>query len=259
MIVAIHQPNLFPRLKVLQKIALADVWVIHDDVQYAKQEWQNRARVRPLLDIGEAYWVTAPIRKAKHTTQIRDIRLHAPRASLMKISHQIASSYRASCFWPWIRECVEKTLKCNSDLLEDLCVASTLSCLAMLGIHKQHVRSSQLMLKSNKTMKLIDICHALRAVSYIAGSGSRCYMDTAVFQSSGIRLQWQDWRPEFAGLTQQCWRDVSYLDLAARLGPKVLRDHLLGLPVSAPPLASEASSAVVPKHMQKWPSDYETI
>lgn len=47
MIVAIHQPNLFPRLKILQKLALADIWIVLDNVQYCQREYQNRTLIVP--------------------------------------------------------------------------------------------------------------------------------------------------------------------------------------------------------------------
>ncbi|MBU6427323.1 WbqC family protein [Patescibacteria group bacterium] len=43
--VVVHQPNFLPRLKVLQKLAAADVWCVLDSVQYNPREWQNRARI----------------------------------------------------------------------------------------------------------------------------------------------------------------------------------------------------------------------
>ena len=42
--VAIHQPEHFPYMGFFQKMEYADVFVIIDDVQYSKGNWQNRNR-----------------------------------------------------------------------------------------------------------------------------------------------------------------------------------------------------------------------
>src|SRR5579884_3694663 len=42
---AIHQPNLFPRLTTLAKILAADCWIVLDDVQFTRRDYQHRARL----------------------------------------------------------------------------------------------------------------------------------------------------------------------------------------------------------------------
>ena len=46
MICAIHQPHYLPWLRYFDKIARADVFVLLDDVQYNKNGWQNRNRIK---------------------------------------------------------------------------------------------------------------------------------------------------------------------------------------------------------------------
>ena len=46
MILAAHQPQYLPWLGYLHKIASADVFLILDDVQYKKNKWQNRNRIK---------------------------------------------------------------------------------------------------------------------------------------------------------------------------------------------------------------------
>jgi WbqC-like protein family len=42
---AIHQPNFFPRLSTLAKLFTADIWVILDDVQFTRRDYQHRCLV----------------------------------------------------------------------------------------------------------------------------------------------------------------------------------------------------------------------
>ncbi|WP_264934522.1 WbqC family protein [Streptomyces sp. A012304] len=57
---AIHQPNLFPRLSTLAKLYAADRWIVLDDVQFARRDYQHRARLAALDDPGRQQWLTLP-------------------------------------------------------------------------------------------------------------------------------------------------------------------------------------------------------
>ena len=46
MIVAIHQPQYLPWLGYFDKMLKADVFCYLDTVQYKKNEWQNRNRIK---------------------------------------------------------------------------------------------------------------------------------------------------------------------------------------------------------------------
>jgi hypothetical protein len=57
---AIQQPNFFPRLSTLAKLFTADIWVILDDVQFTRRDYQHRCLVagpdtveRWLTDVSE--------------------------------------------------------------------------------------------------------------------------------------------------------------------------------------------------------------
>ncbi|MFE7111305.1 WbqC family protein [Streptomyces sp. NPDC057575] len=41
LVCAIHQPNLLPRLSTVAKILAADVWIVLDDVQFARRDFQH--------------------------------------------------------------------------------------------------------------------------------------------------------------------------------------------------------------------------
>jgi len=56
---AIHQPNFFPRLSTLPKLFIADIWVVLDDVQFARRDYQHRCRIAN--SDGIERWLTIPI------------------------------------------------------------------------------------------------------------------------------------------------------------------------------------------------------
>jgi hypothetical protein len=46
MVLAIHQPQYMPWVGYFHKMASADLFVFLDDVQFKKNEWQHRNRIR---------------------------------------------------------------------------------------------------------------------------------------------------------------------------------------------------------------------
>ena len=56
--VAIHQPHYLPWLGYLAKWAAADVFVFLDTVQYSKNGWQNRNRIKTATG---PQWLTVPV------------------------------------------------------------------------------------------------------------------------------------------------------------------------------------------------------
>ena len=70
--VAIHQPQYLPWLGFFDKMDQADVFVLLDDVQYKKNEWQNRNKIRT----SETWqWLTVPI-IGKFGQMIKDVKIN---------------------------------------------------------------------------------------------------------------------------------------------------------------------------------------
>lgn len=65
--VSMMQPYLFPYLGYFQLIARSDVFVLGDDLQFAKGSWINRNRI---LANGQAKLITFPLRKANQFAPI---------------------------------------------------------------------------------------------------------------------------------------------------------------------------------------------
>ena len=62
--IAIHQPKHFPYMGFFQKMKAADVFVILDDVQYTKGNFQNRNRFKNIN--GDDEWFTISLEKKPH-------------------------------------------------------------------------------------------------------------------------------------------------------------------------------------------------
>jgi len=80
MLCAIHQPNFLPRLSTLAKLYAADIWIILDDVQFTRRDYQHRCYLAPVPDARlPGRWLTLPVRlPGGRETLIRDARLAEP-------------------------------------------------------------------------------------------------------------------------------------------------------------------------------------
>jgi hypothetical protein len=58
LIVAVHQPQYLPWLGYFDKIRRADVFCFLDNVQYKKNDWQNRNRIKTAQGW---QWLTVPV------------------------------------------------------------------------------------------------------------------------------------------------------------------------------------------------------
>ena len=78
--VAIHQPQYLPWLGYLAKWAAADLFIVLDVVQYEKNGWQNRNRIKTPEG---PRWLTVPV-KARLGTAIHDVTVDTSQPSPRK-------------------------------------------------------------------------------------------------------------------------------------------------------------------------------
>ena len=58
MVISMHQPEHLPWLGFFHKMSLVELFVLMDTVQYTKQNWQNRNRLRTSTGFN---WIIVPI------------------------------------------------------------------------------------------------------------------------------------------------------------------------------------------------------
>lgn len=194
MIVAIHQPNLFPRLKTLQKLALADVWIVLDDVQYCQREFQNRAWIVPLS--GKGYWCTIPVTLPQgRSTIINDV-LFDKNQALERISDMLKFSFKGDTVNKDISNKIMRDLENSKGGFSDFVISSATSLLELSGLHPHVVKSSELGDATvGKNEKLISLCKKIGGDTYISDSGGAHYLDEFLFEKNNLKIIWHIWNP----------------------------------------------------------------
>lgn len=98
LVCAIHQPNFFPRLSTLAKLFTADIWIILDDVQFARRDYQHRCHLAPVGDAGlPERWLTVPVHlPSGRSTLIKDVQIAEPELTLRRVTGLLHQYYRRS-------------------------------------------------------------------------------------------------------------------------------------------------------------------
>jgi len=194
--VAIHQPQYLPWLGFLDKINSCDIFVILDDVQYKKREFQNRNRIRTPEG---AIWVTVPVlTKGRYYQKINEVIIDNSSAWGQEHIRSIESSYRGSRYFDKYFPPLCGILSKKHEELCGLNIEIIRFLMDAFGIKTPLVISSSLGVESSKTRRLIDICRLVGADEYLSGAGGRDYMEEDLFDEAGIRLSYQEFiHPEY--------------------------------------------------------------
>lgn len=235
--VAIHQPNFYPRLKVLQKLANSDLVVMLDDVQYCNREWQNRTRIVPISNRAPSFWLSVPAQRPNgRATKIKDVEVCDPVGSYKRCVLSLESAYSSSSFMSMVRSTLPLS-PCS--FVADWAVYTTVSLLEITGLSPLISFASHYQIHESGSRRIAALCEAVGASEYLADSGASHYLRTEDFPSS-VKVLWQDWRPPRTSYTDPRlanWRDISPLNLLARGGDVALSHHVRDLRLSDHPIS----------------------
>jgi hypothetical protein len=189
---AIHQPNFFPRLSTLAKLFTADVWVVLDDVQFARRDYQHRCRLAAPGDStaeSAGQWLTVPVHLPDgRATRICDVRIADPAASRRRVTRLLQQYYRRSPHWAEAQIPLLEVLDAfdRTDRLADLSQTATMALLTVLGWPGVIWRSSDLHARSGRSERLADLTCRVGASTYLCGTGGARYLDPWPFATHGL-------------------------------------------------------------------------
>lgn len=195
--VAIHQPAYLPWLGYFYEIASADCFVYLETVQFEKNYYTNRNRIR--TPQGDTLWLTVPVLMKGHTGRtIRDMRINPTDNWARRHCLTIEQHYRKApyfdAYWPEL----SGLLNTRETSLTELLHRQLQYFLRILGITTRVVRSQQLDLQERKAGLVLEACRALGADRYISGVQGRNYLSLDDFRAAGISVLYNEFRhPEY--------------------------------------------------------------
>nr|WP_282703187.1 WbqC family protein [Streptomyces sp. CC219B] len=225
-----HQPNLFPRLSTLAKLYAADRWIVLEDVQFVRRDYQHRARLADLDEPARQQWLTLPTHLPQgRSTAISQARLVDPQRSRRTIQLLVRQYYGRSAHWKAVSDVLDTTLATfdTSDRVADVARTSTIALLAVLGWSGDVLDSSEIPSRQGRSERLADLAAATDSTHYLCGTGGLRYLDADPFDAHGIPVL--PFHTPVDGLLWRWARRASSLWALSTIGPGELVNQLAAL------------------------------
>lgn len=189
--IAIMQPYFFPYIGYFQLINSVDEFVIYDNIQFTKKGWINRNRI--LLNQKDEY-ISLPLKKDSDFLNVNQRLLSDTwKVDRKKMLNKIVESYRKAPQFELAYPLFEKCLMIEEANLFNFIYNSIRETLQYLSITSTMTVSSSIQidhqLKSEE--KVIAICNAQNASTYINPSGGIELYSKERFERNGIILLFQ--------------------------------------------------------------------
>jgi hypothetical protein len=212
LIVSIHQPAYLPWLGYFARIAASDVFVYLDTVQFEKNSFTNRNRIKTA---NGPIWLTVPVLQRGHLMKrLTEIEVDWHQDWRRKHLRSIEQSYGKA---PLFERCFPHLIHLYEPadpLLAELCFRHLCFWLHELNITTRVVRASELGVDGQNSGLVLDLCKHLGATSYLSGPLGRGYLKEEDFAAANIRLTYQEFThpqyPQLHGAFQPAMAVLDY-------------------------------------------------
>jgi hypothetical protein len=222
MIIGILQPGYLPWLGFFEQMYKSDVFVIYDDVQYDKEGWRNRNRIKSANGV---QWLTVPVQfKLSAAPLITEVKIDNKINWRKKHLASIRQNYTKSPFFKdyigFFEEVYDREWEYLIDL--DLFLISDLARYLGMGNKTIHC-SSSLNIEGDRIGRLIQICKYFKVDTFYEGYSGKNYITESEFMSQGIRVHYQDYQhPVYTQLYGEFVPYLSVIDLLFNHGGESL-------------------------------------
>jgi len=215
MICSIHQPQTFPWLGYFAKILQSDSFIFLDDVQFKKNEWQNRNRIKTSSGW---QWITIPVIHNFGQT-VAEVQINPKVNWRHKHLQSLRTCYGKAPFFSEVFAEIESLYERKWDSLAEFNMATVEWCLQKLGIQTAVSVSSRIEIPADPAAispeeRLILLTQAVGADTYLSGSGGHDYLEKTAFPAQNIELIFQQYEhPVYPQLYGDFISHLSILDL----------------------------------------------
>jgi hypothetical protein len=209
-----------PWLGYFDKIVQSDIFVFLDTVQFKKNEFQNRNKIKTSQGW---QWLTVPV-VYKYPEHIDEVNINNRIDWRKKHMRTLEINYQKAPYCRDLFPTLKEFYAANSELLSEVNRESVLMLLKILGVHKETKVASELGdFPEEPSERLAAICESLGADTYLSGAAGSDYLDLKPFNERGIRVEFQNFKhPVYPQLYGDFIPNLSLLDLLFNCGPDSL-------------------------------------
>ena len=245
---AAMQPYFFPYLGYFQLIAAADRFLLYDNLNYMRQGWVHRNRIR--LKGGGEFYCAAPLLGASSNVRIRDVRVDPAGRWPGRFLDLLEHNYKKAPFYDDVFPAIEQAVRRPATHLTEVNRNGIRAVAEFLGIatpishdtapfqdFEEAARAErspwldELALDMGttdiKTLRVLYLCRQERADAYLNPPGGRELYARDVFAQNGVALQFL--QPTLAPYPQQgdgFLPGLSILDVLMNCGREGTRRQL---------------------------------
>lgn len=220
-ILTAHQPVYLPWLGLFHKIALSDVFVSFNQVQYQPKDWNNRNKIKTFSG---PIWLSVPVnRKGYLDKKIGDILINNNEPWGRKHWRSIEANYRKAPHFQRYADYFEDVYAREWTSLVDLNESMLKWFLETLGIKVPVLSAGDFDFQGEKSALVLDMCQTIECDTYIFGALGKDYADEAAFLKAGVIPAFQDYHhPEYPQQYGGFEPYMSIVDLLFNCGPDSL-------------------------------------
>jgi len=216
--VAVLQSNYIPWKGYFDIINEVDLFIFYDDVQYTKNDWRNRNKVK---SNNGSQWLTIPV-SASINQLIYEVEFQNSNWGV-KHFKTLSALYSRTPFFKLYKPFLEAVYidRQWTSLSEFNQFMIKYISKEFLGITTEFRDSREYSCTGNKLDRLLDLLVKAEADLYVSGPAAEDYIDSSRFESQNIKLVYKDYSNyiEYDQLYPPFDHYVTILDLLFHKGP----------------------------------------
>lgn len=217
--IAILQSNYIPWKGYFDLINMVDEFIFYDEVQYTKNDWRNRNKIKTPQGI---QWLTIPVRQESLDQKIKDTKITDKKWNI-KHWRTISQNYSKAKYFKDYKDIFEELyLTCDEEYLSQINYKFITTINEILEIKTKLRWSSEFELVDGQTEKLLGICKDCNADIYLSGPAAKDYFNEDLAKQENIKVEWMDYSgyKEYEQLNPPFEHGVTILDLIFNEGDR---------------------------------------
>jgi hypothetical protein len=215
--IAILQSNYIPWKGYFDLIGLVDEFIIYDEVQYTKNDWRNRNKIKTPSGV---QWITIPVYQRTLKQKISETEISNYKWG-NKNWNMLKSNYGKAPFFKQFSPAFEAFYNTTKLMqLSDVNLFLIKMICNIIGIKTSITSSTDYKSEGDATERLITLCKQAGGDCYLSGPAAKNYLREDLFQEEGLQVEWMDYSgyPEYSQMYPPFSHQVSIIDLIFNTG-----------------------------------------